>query len=949
MPNFEAHPGYWFVAATALPLASFLLIFLASGLWCVFRRYRETPGMEAAYQLVGGDKPGKLPAYLALGAIALAFVCSAIGFVLFMKDEHDELLVPRHQLAHQVAALEEKYKAEKDPKAREKIHEEIEDLEKTFYEKDETAWNVSRREKWKGTLFEVIRIHPTWLSDPERGTSLNVGFSIDSLAALMFVMVTFVASLIHLFSIGYMSEEEAETVEDHHVDMRGHSFAHDAHHTEADHADTDHGHNLRRRGRFGRFFMYLSLFCFSMLNLVLASNLFQVFISWELVGICSYLLVGFYFERQSASNAANKAFIVNRVGDAGFILGLLIVFGYLGTLDFEELFRRVRSPVRDSHGYMMLAGQIVRADPDSAKPIKDDKGRVVGREMQISLPGKTPGSEAVLFPRKMGSHFHGLGPRAEPEGHGHDHEPDTTIDAMANPKPDDYSTMPYWMLVAAGLGIFLGCVGKSAQFPLQVWLPDAMEGPTPVSALIHAATMVAAGVYLVGRCYPLFTPEVLLVVSYIGAITLFVAATIAIVMTDIKKVLAYSTVSQLGYMILALGVGGWVAGLFHLFTHAFFKALLFLGSGSVIYGCHHQQEMTKMGGLYPKMKITALTMLAGVLAIAGTPLFSGWYSKDAVVAQCLGFVAVNQHHVLLFILPLLTAGITTFYMFRMWFLTFTGTPRDPHVYEHAHESPWPMTVPLIVLAVLSVVVSWGNRPWIAHESFLQSTIHASQPVAVLAGFGYVEASPEGMAADVEIWPEEAAKPHARSERHRAHELSEYAGGMALGVSLLGFVFAFATYYQRVPVQVQDPFYVRWVKYIRSRFVGLDPAEAREQFPAAYALLANKWFFDALYSVLIVRPALIVAWALRFFDLRVIDGIIHGVARGTLGVTRAGGRFDNSIIDGLVNLIGNVTYGLGSWLRGAQTGYLRSYVLFLVLAAVGLFAVLSYFVSLAVAG
>ena len=267
--------------------------------------------------------------------------------------------------------------------------------------------------------------------------------------------------------------------------------------------------------------------------------------------------------------------------------------------------------------------------------------------------------------------------------------------------------MPYWLLVVAGLGIFLGCVGKSAQFPLHVWLPDAMEGPTPVSALIHAATMVAAGVYLVGRCYPLFTPEARLVIAYTGGITLFVAATIAIVMTDIKKVLAYSTVSQLGYMMLALGVGGWAAGLFHLLTHAFFKALLFLGSGSVIYGCHHEQEMTKMGGLCPKMPITALTMLIGVLAIAGTPLFSGWYSKDAILANAFGFIRVHPEHLLLFLLPLVTAGITTFYMFRMWFMTFTGEPRDHHVHEHAHESPWLMTVPLVLLAVCSMCVAWG--------------------------------------------------------------------------------------------------------------------------------------------------------------------------------------------------------------------------------------------------
>src|SRR3954453_18848398 len=234
-----------------------------------------------------------------------------------------------------------------------------------------------------------------------------------------------------------------------------------------------------------------------------------------------------------------------------------------------------------------------------------------------------------------------------------------------------------------------------------------MEGPTPVSALIHAATMVAAGVYLVGRAFPLFAPEVLLVIAYTGAVTLFISATIAIAQTDIKRVLAYSTCSQLGYMMLALGIGGWVAGLFHLLTHAFFKALLFLGSGSVIYGCHHVQEMPEMGGLYPKMKVTALTMLMAVLAISGIPGFSGWYSKDAVLAQALGFSLVHKEHFLLFLLPLATAGLTTFYMFRMWFMTFTGKPRDHHVYDHARESPPLMTVPLMVLAFFSVTVAWG--------------------------------------------------------------------------------------------------------------------------------------------------------------------------------------------------------------------------------------------------
>src|SRR5262249_11863383 len=236
---------------------------------------------------------------------------------------------------------------------------------------------------------------------------------------------------------------------------------------------------------------------------------------------------------------------------------------------------------------------------------------------------------------------------------------------------------------------------------------------------------------------PLFTPEARLVIAYTGGITLFVAATIAIVMTDIKKVLAYSTVSQLGYMMLALGVGGWVAGLFHLLTHAFFKALLFLGSGSVIYGCHHEQEMTKMGGLYPKMKITAITMLVGVLAIAGIPLFSGWYSKDAILAQAFGFVKVHPEHTLLFVLPLLTAGITTFYMFRMWFMTFTGPPRDEHVYEHAHESPATMTMPLIVLAIFSIIVAWGWPVWDAEASALEQHVHHSQHHSVIVDSGHV--------------------------------------------------------------------------------------------------------------------------------------------------------------------------------------------------------------------
>jgi NADH-quinone oxidoreductase subunit L len=518
------------------------------------------------------------------------------------------------------------------------------------------------------------------------------------------------------------------------------------------------------------------------------------------------------------------------------------------------------------------------------------------------------GSHVALFPLNV-DHLHGIGDQED--------QVDEISIPVAGAKEKGYGVIPYWMLVAAGLGIFLGCVGKSAQFPLQVWLPDAMEGPTPVSALIHAATMVAAGVYLVGRAYPLFTREALIVIAYTGAITLFVAATIAVVMTDIKKVLAYSTVSQLGYMMLALGIGGWVAGLFHLLTHAFFKALLFLGSGSVIYGCHHEQDMLKMGGLRTKMRVTCLTMLAGVLAIAGLPLFTGWYSKDAIIAQALGFAAVYPKHLLLLLLPLGTAGITAFYMFRMWFMTFTGKPRDEHVYEHAHESPWPMTVPLIVLAVCSIAVAWGWPVWDAQASWMGHRIHHAQPHAVLATFGHV------------LEEDEPAYAVTRESnvRQQAHEMHSLAGALALGMAGLGFVFASLLYYSRV----------------------LDPAEAKEQFPAVHAFLSHKWYFDELYSAALVRPALVVANWFKAFDLKAIDGVLHAVARGTVRLSKWSGIFDNGVIDGLANLTADTFQGVGSWLRNVQTGYLRNYVLFLVLAAVGLFLLLTYFVTMVTAG
>jgi NADH-quinone oxidoreductase subunit L len=844
------HPGLFFVGATLLPLASFVLLLIASGVRAFLRPLIEQRTGERV-------TPPRWPAYVATGAIAGAFVFCLVAAFVFFADHNK--LQDAEQAARSAPAAEQEEKE---------------------YEVEKLAHQTE--ERWNG--------HWPWLSLSIGGRVLQLGYHIDHLSVVMFLMVTFIATLIHVYSIGYMGDELKPMVEDHQV------------HTAAGH--------LTRRGRFGRFFLFLSLFCFSMLNLVLADNFFQVFISWELVGICSYLLIGFYYERRSASTAANKAFITNRVGDAGFIVGLLILFAYFGTFNFEEVFAQVRSPFRDAHSTQLeRGGEIVRADLDHS-----GTGAPV---LRVSERGS--GSQVVLFPAK---------PDLDPTKFGHAHTVKKPGDRVELPVSErnpehDYGTIPYWMLVVAGLGIFLGCVGKSAQFPLHVWLPDAMEGPTPVSALIHAATMVAAGVYFVGRVFPLFTPEARLTIAYTGGITLFVAATIAIVMTDIKKVLAYSTVSQLGYMMLALGVGGWVAGEFHLLTHAFFKALLFLGSGSVIYGCHHEQEMTKMGGLYPKMKITAVTMFVGVLAIAGIPLFSGWYSKDAILAQALGFVIVHPQHGLLFLLPLATAGITTFYMFRMWFMTFTGDPRDHHVYEHAHESPWLMTMPLIVLALFSIVVAWGWPVWDAEASTLEHHIHHAQPLSIQAD--YATLSKQG-----ETWPGAPQRiDPATSVRQLAADYHALTGAVATGIVLLSIIFAALVY---------------WKPYQK-----LDPAETKEQFPRLHAFLLNKWYFDELYSAILVRPALVVSQAARWFDTRVIDGLVNNLARVGVLTSRLNGIIDACIVDGLVNVIARACWGVGSRLRAVQTGSLRNYVLFLALAAVAIFVVLTYFVTRALAG
>ena len=594
--------------------------------------------------------------------------------------------------------------------------------------------------------------------DARPAVALELGYRIDRLTALMFGMVTVIGSLIFLFSTGYLRDELSPRVEDHQA-------------------------HITRRGRFGRFFLYMSLFAFSMLMLLIADNLFQVFVGWELVGVCSFFLIGFYYERPSASAAANKAFIMNRIGDAGFLVGLGIAWATFGTFNIRELAEKVAQP--------------------------------------------------------------GVDP---------------------------------WLLTMMGLGIFAGCVGKSAQVPLHTWLPDAMEGPTPVSALIHAATMVAAGVYLVGRCYPLFTPEVLLVIAYVGAITLFLSALVATVQTDIKRVLAYSTCSQLGYMMLALGIGGWVAGLLHLLTHAFFKALLFLASGSVIHGLHHEQDLLKMGGLRRKMPVTAYTMLVGVFAIVGVPLFSGWYSKDLILAHVIGNSWHTPGHLTLLVLPVFTVLLTGYYMTRLWLLAFAGEPRDRHLYAHAHESPAMMTLPLVVLAAFSVGVAWGWPVWEADASYLGGLLRAGEPHA------------ESIAAG-----EEAA--------HEGHTLALFLGlaGAALGAGVAALSF-------------------RAGRLANPNPGGTTPVRA---------FLFHRLYFDELYNLVVTRPALALAFASGAFDKRPTAKTADDAADT---------RFDPGTLDGWLNGVGQFVRAAGLALHPLQSGRLRVYVLVLgltVAAALGI--------------
>jgi NADH-quinone oxidoreductase subunit L len=535
---------------------------------------------------------------------------------------------------------------------------------------------------------------------------VNWALRVDTLTAVMLVVVTSVSSLVHLYSIGYMHEDPNRP----------------------------------------RFMAYLSLFTFAMLMLVTADNLVQLFFGWEGVGLASYLLIGFWFQKPSANAAAIKAFVVNRVGDFGFLLGIFAIFALVGSTDFDTIFAA-------ASGLVGKTIHVVRWDVDALTLI-------------------------CIF-------------------------------------------------------LFMGAMGKSAQFLLHTWLPDAMEGPTPVSALIHAATMVTAGVFMVARLSPLFelAPTAQAFVMFIGATTAFFAATVGLVQNDIKRIVAYSTCSQLGYMFVAMGAGAYSVGMFHLFTHAFFKALLFLGSGSVIHAMHHEQDIRNMGGLKDKIPFTYVTMVIGTLALTGFPLTAGYFSKDAIIESA--FVAHNPFALYAFLATVIAAGLTSFYSWRLIFKTFHGEPHDRHHYEAAHESPLTMLIPLGVLSAGSILAGFPFKE-------------------VFAGHGIGEFFRESLKMNPTV----------------IDEMHHIATAVALSPTVMMVV----------------GFLVSWLFYIRRPYL---PDELAGQHPLLYKFLLNKWYFDELYDLIFVRPA---KWLGRFLWKRgdgfVIDGFgPDGVSARVLDVTR----------------------------------------------------------------
>ena len=609
-------------------------------------------------------------------------------------------------------------------------------------------WSWSSKDH--GMVYEIIR---------SGAFRISAGIAIDHLTATMLLVVTLVAFLVHLYSTSYM-----------------------------------HGDK-----RFSRFFAFLQLFSFSMLGLILTDNLLLLFCFWELVGLCSYFLIGFWFEKDDPPQASMKAFMTNRFGDVGFLIGIMLVHRMFGTTDLGEIYAAVQAVA----------------------------------EGRAEIP--------PLYGWEAGT-----------------------------------------LLTVAGLCLFMGPMAKSAQVPLHVWLPDAMAGPTPVSALIHAATMVAAGVYMVGRIYFFFTPTVLAFIAGIGTVTALLAATIGLVHNNIKKVLAYSTCSQLGYMMLSLGVGGYSAGLFHLYTHAFFKACLFLGAGSVIHAVH-TEDMREMGGLKNKLPVTYRTMLIATLALGGVPFFSGAFSKELIVEHALMW---GWSHGVAHMLPALIAigggGLTFFYMMRLIYLTFYGAPRDQHKFDHAHESPAAMTIPLLVLAFLSFFsVGWPIPLWGGHTL---PQLLAPPPALASIALG------------------------AGGE----HGHGSFALVLAVLVISCAVIWAGYRLYQRT-YKERNPGPEVWVARLRP----------------LHHTVSNLYWFDEFYRATLVRFAFAVARVLAIFDQKGIDAVVNGV--GALGqvVGKGFAAFDRVVVDGLVNVWATLSHAVARKLRRLQTGNLQDYLAFAV--------------------
>jgi NADH-quinone oxidoreductase subunit L len=637
----------------------------------------------------------------------------------------------------------------------------------------------------------------TWLS--VGNFRADFALAMDRLSGTYALFITFVGFLIHVFAVGYMHGEAG----------------------------------------FYRFFAFLNLFMFSMLTLVLADNFVLMFVGWEGVGLCSYLLIGYYFDRKEASDAAKKAFITNRIGDWGFVLGIMLTFFVSGSVSFF-------------------------ANPAAGEAAQSALSFFANRPVE-------PFTAAAIFAGGA-----------------------TSIAVL----------------------LFIGAAGKSAQIPLYVWLPDAMAGPTPVSALIHAATMVTAGVYMIVRCSQIFVhaPTAMFIVAIIGAATALFAATIGLAQNDIKKVLAYSTISQLGYMFLACGVGAFIAAIFHVITHAFFKALLFLGSGSVIHGMHHEQDMRRMGGLKKYMPITFATMVTGWLAISGVPIFAGFFSKDEILWRTWSAPAFALPSTgwakFLWAIAALTALLTAVYMTRMMVMTFWGKERfrETHDSKHEetdhhhepvepHESPWLMTVPLIVLAVLSTVGGFIGVPYSLSSVFTDRNVnvleHTLEPAVATVPPGLhseVGTAPVGEAHEPAPQPEPAETQTAHAT-HSAEEVTaeRLLAGLSVLIGLLG-IGAGWYLFQRQPLM---------------------------QMPR---LLENKYYVDEIYDATLIRP------------------IEAGSREGLWKI------LDIGVIDGLLHTIGEAITEMGRLARYLQAGFVRGYAAIILLGAlilIGLFAAFGF--------